>query len=240
MTRKIILTIVLNIFFSNLFSQSNNKFVIVKTIDKGDYFFIPDIALVDSVSAVLYQDKNSLKTNPKFRPINLYWNSSCSGESYNLTITPEQIYFYSGHDNPNPNLLFWVYNLKDNQFEEIRENIIKKAPSIFVDNSSYYEGSKYVYFESNFKDNFEIPNAWTDSTKKIFEENCRIQVYNQTKKYLTLLNEYINNSNMKIELVDSLEYIKMKPKYFYDQEYLIMDYLTAPSIIEIQKDTIYQ
>jgi len=237
MIHRLILTLVLNIFIFSLFSQSNNKFVIVKTIDKGDYSFIPKTALNDSVSAVLYQDKISLKVNPKYRPITLYWNSSCTDGNYNLTITPEQIYFHSGHNNPNPNELIWVYNLRNNQYREIRDGFIKNPPSIFVDNSSYYEGSKYVYFESTFKDSFGIPNEWTDSTMKLFDENCIIQVNKQTKKYLTLINEYINNQNMKIGLVDSLEFIKMKPKYFYDQEYLIMEYMTEPQLIEMLKDT---
>lgn len=103
------------------------RIIFINTIDRGDYFYIPQAAFSDSIDAVLFQDKGLSRVHPNKRPVVFSWYSNCNDGNYNLTITPEQIFFSSGHDNPNPNYLYWIVDISKEQFEAINEGVRKSA-----------------------------------------------------------------------------------------------------------------
>lgn len=78
---------------SDAFAQGKAKPILVATLDRRDYFFIPKNALADSVDGIIYQDKVIRKVPLNNRLIEIYLFSSCNDGDYKLTITPEQIFF---------------------------------------------------------------------------------------------------------------------------------------------------
>src|SRR5687768_2442459 len=158
MTPRTILTAVFCWTFNFLAAQTPGKVVIESTVDKGDYIYIPKSALADSVRKIVYQPKIGKRTNPNKRPINFYWISTCTGGYYNLTVTPEQIFFSSSHDNPSPDFLFWVIDLDSSQFRQIRNGLQQRPPVGFENLSEYYNHSLTVFYDKKFKDTFSIPD----------------------------------------------------------------------------------
>lgn len=195
--------------------------MIAETIDKGDYYFIPKSALADSIRAIYFQLKIDRKANIDMRPIEFYWNSTCNDGSYNLIITPEQIFFSSSHDNPNPNFLFWVIDIDTLQFRQIRNGLQQKSLKGFNDFSKNYGESVTVLYDSRFKDTFKIPDEWTDAILKRHEVHCDSQIRCQLERYLSIINGYISNPTKKILLPKT----QMKPKFFSFSINTIYDWL---------------
>jgi len=206
--------------FFQAFAQATTAHSIATTLDRGDYFFIPKGALANSVEGVVYQDKTLRNVLVKNRPIQLYWSSICNDGYYNLTITPEQIFFWSSHDNPNPNYLFWVISIDRNRYEIIREGLAKntpknllnlskvvQAPGMFIDKST-------ASYRDKFRDLNSIPDNWPGSKRAAY---CEAQVKNKLEAYFTLLNSYISDSHKKLAYPKS-----DSPKLFcYSKEELI-------------------
>ncbi|MDF2188095.1 hypothetical protein [Paraflavitalea sp. CAU 1676] len=193
-----------------LYGQTSDRPVIVETVDRGSYFYIPPSALADSVHGVSHPTMIDNKTGRKTRPIEFNWNSDCTDGYYILSITPAQVYFSSAHDNPNPNFLFWVIDIDSTQFDQISRGLRKNPPKGFKNVSKYYSGSKTVFNDIQFRATFQLPNEWTDSTKEQFDQNCKAQIKSQLDRYLSILNSYISDSARKI----SLPVVIMQRKYF--------------------------
>ncbi len=217
MTHRTLFSLVLCWTLHNACGQTKQNFAIATTIDKGDYFYIPASALADTIEGILYQDKTLQKTNYNKRPIEFYWISTCNDGYYNLTITPEQIFFSSTHDNPNPDRLFWVINIDTTQYIKIKRGLENRPPNKFENLSKNYRGSKIVYYDK-FKDSFSIPDEWTDSMLQQHDMYCQLQIKKQLKRYFSIINSYIIDTSKKVaEPVDEVK--NNKPKYFsYSKE----------------------
>ena len=235
---KFFIVFILHFIFNGLFAQTNSKLIIAKTIDKKDYFYIPNEVFLDSVKAVLYQDMIGRKINPLKTPIELYWNSFCTDGDYILMLTPEQIFFTSGHNNPNPNRLFWVFNINTEQYLFVRNGFIKNPPNFFKNLSQYYNGMKYIYYDSTYNDRYMIPAEWNDSIMFVVESYCKKQIEVQISKYMSIINGYITDDNLKIVIPRYAELSKIESKYFSDEEYMLKDYLKIPNLRKIQNDTL--
>ena len=204
----------------NSFGQTKTDFAIATTVDKGDYFYIPKSALTDTIEGILYQDKMLQKTNYNKRQIEFYWISTCNEGYYNLVITPEQIFFSTSHDNPNPNFLYWVINIDSTQYKQIKRGLEKRPPKRFENLSKNYRQSKIVYVDK-FKDTFSIPSEWTDNIMKQQDIYCDAQIEKQLKRYFLIINSYISDTNEKVTIPEEKEKNK-SPKYFsYSKEEMI-------------------
>ncbi|GAA4739277.1 hypothetical protein GCM10023229_18130 [Flavisolibacter ginsenosidimutans] len=201
--------------YSLLLAQQKNKINVASTIDKKDYFYIPASALSDTIQGILYQEKFKVKAATNKRPIKFYWISTCNDGYYNLTITPEQIFFSSSHDNPNPNFLFCVTDIDSIQYNQIRKGL-QKTPQGFENLSKNYNESQTVFFDKKFKDGYRIPIERNNKNMKQQEFYCERQRKLQLKKYFSILNSYISKNNNKIQIPS----VKMKPKFFsyFEQE----------------------
>jgi len=216
--------------FLQSFAQASATHNIVTTFDRGDYFFIPQSALANPVEGVIYQDKTLRKVPVKNRPIQLYWTSICNDGYYNLTITPEQIFFWSSHDNPNPNYLFWVIGIDRSRYEAIRLGLAKNTPKNLVDLSKathapgMFIDKSTTSYRDKFRDLNSIPDDWPDSKHTVY---CEAQVQNKLDIYFTLLNSYTLNSHKKLAYPKSAS-----PKLFSYLKEEIIDWLP----VKIKRD----
>jgi len=209
----------------NLPAQTKERLIVANTIDKSDYFYIPKSAFADSVNAVLYQDKTSAKTNPSKTPVQLSWIAFCIDGSYNISITPEQIFFSSSHENPNPNRLFWVIEIDSIQYAQIKKGICKKLPKSFENISKFNLESITAFRDTTYKDSFSSKEKGSDSTNTSSEQNCKQHKWMQLRKCFAILNACITNKDKKITLPDELQAEQMSPKlfsYFKDE---LLDWL---------------
>jgi hypothetical protein len=218
-TIRTLLIIGFGLTFTLVPGQSGNKLIIATTIDKGDYFYIPKAALADSVQAVLYQDKMNKKVSPINRPIKMYWVSTCNDGYYNLTITPQQIFFSSTHDNPNPDILLWAIDIEISQFEQIKTGFKQMPPNGFKNLSKNHRQSLTVFYDDAFKDTFSIPDEWTDVAMNKHSIYCKAQINSQLEKYLSIINSYIVAGTQAI-LVPT----RIKRKYFSDRRQEFYDW----------------
>ncbi|MGI4871041.1 MAG: hypothetical protein ACRYFX_07665 [Janthinobacterium lividum] len=205
-------------------AQTKQRPVIVRTIDRGDYFYIPPSALVSTADGIVYQDKTLRKVPLANRPIELIWHSVCTDGSYLVTITPEQIFFSSGHDNPNPNALFWVIGIDRKCYEKIRNGLAQKLPKNFIvpskdepNQSGLFKDESSIIYVDKFQGLTSVLKNWSSAQ---FAAYCKAQVKQKLDNYFVLLNSYSSNSQNK--LVYPITY---SPKLFSDSEDEINDWL---------------
>jgi hypothetical protein len=207
------------------------KYILVNTIDKGDYFYIPHACLSDSVDAILFQNKTLLKVDPDNRPIEFYWSSRCIDGEYILTVTPQQIFFSTGHENPNPNFLFWIMDISKKQFQFISKGIREKTPKYFIDSNaqqdagSFQDQHEYLYFQENFHEPCLMPKAWNKNTELHFSTCCDSTISRQLTLYFRILNNYIPADSDKLKLSNIQKSRGKFPIYFSSFEEDIHDWI---------------
>lgn len=201
----IILLLLLSTY--NFYAQN----LIIKTIDRGNYNYIPKLAFSDSVGGIEHVDFRLRNVNEK-KEFVIYWNSLCTDGSYDLTITPEQIYFSTSHDNPSPNLLFWVIEIDSTQYNCIKNGLINNLPERFINYSYNYDGS-YIFLDTSYRENIIIPENWIDEKLEKFDIYCKYLIEKQLKQYTVIFNNYIQCENKSIILPFIIDYEKVK--YFY-------------------------
>jgi hypothetical protein len=240
MKKSFLIIIIISQVLTNLFAQTKNKFVIKETIDKGDYYLIPRSYLSDSVIAIVYQYKYEIKTNPLKRPIDIHWSSECTAGGFHFYITPEQIFLYDTHGTPNPDELYWVIDIKYPQYLKIREGILNKIPSSFINISeSCCKDYEYSIRDTAYHDSFVFPpKTWNDSTKKALLESCDILLKLQIDKYFDLINSFIDGKSLKISRPAYKELFLPKPKYFGPEKFFITDYWYIPELHDKIKDSV--
>ncbi|UOR05940.1 hypothetical protein MUN82_02285 [Hymenobacter aerilatus] len=206
------------------------KAVFIETIDRGDYFYIPKSSFLDTVDAVIFQDKNFEKVSPDKRSIKLFWNTICNDGSYIITITPEQIFLSSGHNNPNPNGLYWVLEIDKSQFQAINSGIRKNPPANFYNlsiprNDSLFQAQNvYQYLENKDYDSCLIPSDWNEQTEKVFNTCCNKMFDRQLIAYSAILNSYIPKNINRIKFPDRNSY---KVKTFGMSKNMIFDWMST-------------
>lgn len=134
--------------------------VIVNAIDQGDYIVIPPAALRSDVVGIVYQMHPFHKATSNNIPIEFFWNSVCTDGQYRVTVTPEQVYFSDGHENPNPSRLYWVIAITRMQYAAIKRALAHQQPSGFLDISQESRGSSLLY-KSRVQDLTSFPGDWT-------------------------------------------------------------------------------
>jgi hypothetical protein len=213
------------------------RVVFIKAIDRGDYFYIPQAAFSDSIDAVLIQDKRLMKIQPDNRQVILSWNSDCEGGAYFiLTITPEQIFFSTGHEDPNPSFLYWILDISKEQFQAINYGVRKRAPKNFYDvtaprkDSLSQDESEYHYVDTSFRDPCAIPEDWNDSTERHFNICCNNSIATHSILFFEILNNYIPSTVNKLKLPNVQESLAKFPKYFSVSKEEIFDW--APTKIK--------
>lgn len=208
------------LMFRFCYSQTEQKPLILQTVDKGDYFYIPKYLMSDSVVGILYQDKRYQKTSPNKRAIEVYWISKCDECYYNIIMTPEQIFFSSSTETPNPTHLFWVIEIDSVIYKEVIYKMKQKFKGKFDDTSKNGQQLEYEFFDSNHKEKVHVSNKY-ELTQKYCEQQIKLEI----SKYFSVINSCINDKNNKI-FWPSKEILKAaKPKYFSSYEEELEDWV---------------
>ena len=180
---------------------------IVPTLSRNGYQYIPQSVFADSVDGILGIDFEKAAPCPK-NQMGIWWGSFCNDGEYILTITPEKIYFHSGHENPNPNFLYWTIEITPGQYNDIATGLRKKKK---LDSAN--GGASYNIIHK--KDDFDFPKWWKDGEpdsvrNSVCDKSTRLHL----EKYFTYLNKCIPKKHQKLVLPPQQELDKMHLKYF--------------------------
>ena len=157
---------------------------IVNTLDRGDYEVIPSEAFRPDVVGVVQQVRFDHKPIKGEIPLTFSWFSICTDGHYTVTVTPEQIYLTTGHENPNPNHLYWVLAVTKSQYEVIKHRITSRPPIGFLDLSKELKGTELAY-KSKSGALMDMPSGWSD---KQYQAYCISELNSQLANIFQLLN----------------------------------------------------
>ena len=182
-------------FYLHSFSQTIDNVSFVNTEMKSGYIFIPTSVFEDTVSALLVQDIRASKF-PSLE-ISIYWNAGCIDGAYYLVITPEQLYLRSGHNNPNPNFIFWQISIDSVQYLQIKKGLKLKTLKGFSKSKIENSYDSQYYYDNTYKEN-NAPENLNDSTGNVYWNYCLSKLGEQLKKCFKLINSFIIEENRKI------------------------------------------
>lgn len=220
MKAKFFISILLTLCLHISFSQLPPKLIIKKVINKGGYDYIPLSYLSDSTDGIIYTFREIGKVKTTNKIFKIHWNSRCIDGTYNLTITPLQIYLTSSHENPNPNMLYWVLNIDSLTFDQIVKGFQK---SKLGQNKS----ASYSYFDEIYDDAYILSQTYNSA----FEDSCNVLRDQQIDKFFLMLNKYIITNSCKIS--KSQRVIPINRIFFGESKQMIID--SQLEIIDIPK-----
>ena len=180
------------LIFNNLsFSQE-----IKKVVYKEGYNYIPISYLTDTTTvgilhSLIIDEKGWIRSNDE-KTFVFFWYSMCTDGRYDLTITPEQIYLTSGHENPTPNILFWIFPI---------DSIIYQ----YILNGFQKNNMKKSYFDSSYNEEKLLPIKIESIENEEYEtwdyDNCDSLLEMQVDKFFLIMNEFIPNKNQKLDKI---------------------------------------
>lgn len=108
----------------------------------------------------------------------IWWPSTYNDGSLVLTVTKKQIYLRSGHNNPNPNYLYWFVNIRPDQYKII-EDKINNDKFLFKPEPSEYSWYKQLFFYKH-KSEKGIPKKWTKRISEKYYKDWLDKKYKNT------------------------------------------------------------
>lgn len=191
-----ILTILLILLSTRLFSQIEDINII--TIINAQYDAIDSIQVIpsDALSGEydllnLGFEYDTVKIVNK-KSIEISWPGEYIDGSYNLIITPEQIYLRSSHENPNPNFLYWLETITKERYDIISKYLSSLKNNTLKDRTTDFSYQQ-SYFYNDFKKEKYKNNAWTDNQ------------YKNLVDLLEMINKPLKPGNNCITIPDSAE-----------------------------------
>lgn len=82
----------------------------------GGYFLLPD----DILSGKYEYAFGWFQTENRQNVISFYWDSWQIDGRYTLRFSPKQMVLYSGHENPNPDYIYWSADITEEQFKVLK------------------------------------------------------------------------------------------------------------------------
>jgi hypothetical protein len=129
---------------------------------------IPDNALTGEFDLLITGQENNLKNKINTNLIEISWSSIYIDGRYNLVITPRQMYLKSGHDNPNPNHLYWLTAISDTQFYLIKNFLETETKGIIHNYTSDNSTNLTYYFDKAKIENYK-GDSWTNKRYDNFQ-----------------------------------------------------------------------
>lgn len=176
-------------YYSFAFEKEKNY---KPTILKKGYEYIPIEYLSDTSiygllkSSRMVFDSARKEMRPDTSFVNEFvflWDSDCTDGRYYMTVTPEQIYLYSSHENPNPNILDWVINVDSIVLKTLNTDY-KKIKGLDCNKSDCYDNK---YNEEKY------------IIDKNYSEYCEKLLLNQTKRLINKINKLLKDKKHKVD-----------------------------------------
>lgn len=158
--------------------------------NKSGYYYYPDSVLGHSIKyirRVHALDSGEIDT----QTITFYWASGCNDGSFNLNITPRQISLTSGHDNPNPNYLFWVIPCDSLFHHKLKLALYQKVPTGFQ--STYLP---LHFFDSTYNSMNQYMGE-SEAAQDSFWQACDVEMEGQLIRYFNLMNRLVHDDKSK-------------------------------------------
>ena len=138
----------------------------------------------------------------------IWWPSTYNDGSLVLTITKRQIYLRSGHNNPNPNYLYWFVNITDEQYKIIDAKI-KADKILFTPEPSEYSFYRQLFY-SKYKSEKGIPKKWTKKKQDQYYKDWLAKKYDNTDDLISFFDNGLTVDNI-IPFITRTDFEKNKP-----------------------------
>ncbi len=142
----------------------------------------------------------------------IFWYSYTDEGRFSLVVNPRQIYLRTGHDNPNPNYLFWLYSITPETYSKLSE--LSKDTN-FINEAYTSETSKYK--------SYWLKNAISDSAST--NDHYYI-AYQNLKTIIDKFNSNLDDDN-KIKLPNYQDFLKINR---FQMVYSAQDLIVSPII----------
>jgi hypothetical protein len=146
---------------------------------------IPDNALTGEFDLLITGQEKNLKNKINTNLIEISWSSIYIDGRYILVITPRQIYLKSGHDNPNPNYLYWLTTISVTQFDMIKDFLETKQNGTISNYTSDNSTNLTYYFDKAIIEKYK-GDCWTNKR------------YDNFQSLIRLINQPLNKTGEKI------------------------------------------
>jgi hypothetical protein len=130
--------------------------------------------------------------------ISISWSSRAIDGGYSLEINPKQIYLRSNHDNPNPNHLYWLDSISNEQYQIIKSYLNSKIKNKFEDYTNEFSYSQSYVYKDYIHEKY-VRGDWEDRS------------YDNLCKLLMLLNKSLKEVKFEIRIPTRKEYDNTKP-----------------------------
>jgi len=122
---------------------------------------VPDNIFSSHAGGLVMSPRQSkVKDQPKYY-LDISWEAPSIDGHFILTVTKKQVILTSGHENPNPNYLFWFTNIDEHTYEQIVRNVEEAKKSFDEQYLEYFYGRQieFKYFVPGRK-------QWSDSDRE--------------------------------------------------------------------------
>jgi hypothetical protein len=116
----------------------------------------------------------------------IIWPAPSIEGSLEMVITRWQIWLRSGHDNPNPNHLYWITDLSKEQHDAITKVLARRARE-FNEVVPGFGFKRYLYWKK-FTPGRALPDDWTDKEIRIHEEDFKRMRHLNAKRLIDMFN----------------------------------------------------
>ncbi len=153
---KQLLLLLLLVSFEVCAQKTNQKIIVDVEVDENGSQIIPDNINGDSCDCILMSLENEINGN-----MEIFWDSNYTDGRYIVVITQNQIFVKSSHENPNPNYLYWVLKIDNNQYLAIHK-FMNSSNSVF--SKTLIDDNRFLFTKA-LKENV-LNDSWEN---KLFE-----------------------------------------------------------------------
>ncbi len=158
---------------------------------------LPDNALTGEFDLLISGQEKNLNNKINTNLIEISWPSIYIDGRYILVVTPRQIYLISGHENPNPNYLYWLTNISDTQFNKIKDYLGTTQNSTIHNFTSENSSNLTYYFDKAKIEKYKGDN-WTNKR------------YDNFQSLMKFINQPLNKNGEKILIPSRIDFKNIK------------------------------
>ncbi|WP_276484150.1 hypothetical protein [Paraflavitalea pollutisoli] len=183
--------------------------VVVPAFDRNNMSYVIPDNIYSLQADVLYLPSGDYtRYDKKKHGYEIVWPSDYIDGSLKLIVTKRQIYLVSGHNNPNPNRLYWFTNITAVQYKRIASKLFFNQ-QLFQEEDITFEWYRVLYYKQ-YRREKELPNEWTDELMNIHEQNFRNLQYQNTSDLIALFNRDLSPAHV-IQFPSQADFEKNKP-----------------------------